>query len=184
MNAWELPVSAQIGGVTYSIHTDYRDVLDIFRYLDDLDEPEYVRWQIALALFYEGEIPAEHMVEAMEYLVQFLSCGDAQPAPGPKLLDWEQDAQVIISDVNRVARQEIRAQPYLHWWTFLSWFHAIGEGQLSALISIRQKLQKGQKLESWEQEYYRKNKTQVDLRKRYSAEDLAEQARLQKLLGE
>ena len=183
MNAWELPATARIGGVIYPIYADYRDILEIFRYLEDPNEPEYVRWQIALALFYEGEIPAEHMGEAIEYLVKFLSCGDTKPTPGPKLLDWEQDAQIIISDVNKVAQQEIRAMPYLHWWTFLSWFHAIGEGQLSSLVAIRQKLQKGQKLEPWEQEYYRKNKAQVDLRRRYSAEELAEQERLQKLLG-
>ena len=183
MNIWDLPTAAQIGGKSYSIHTDYRDILNIFRYLDDPEEPEYVRWHIALALFYEGQIPPEHTGEAMEYLSRFLNCGDTKAAPGPKLLDWEQDARVILSDVNKVAGQEIRALPYLHWWTFLAWFHAIGEGQLSSLIAIRQKLQKGQKLESWEQEYYRTNKAQVDLRKRYSAEELAEQERLQKLLG-
>ena len=46
------------------------------------------------------------------------------------------------------------------------------------------KLRRGKKLEKWEQEYYRKNKDRVDLRKRYSAEELAEQERLKKLLGE
>ena len=183
MNIWDLPTAARIGGKIYSIHTDYRDILNIFRYLDDPEEPEYVRWQIALALFYDGKIPPENMGEAMEYLSRFLNCGDTKTAPGPKLLDWEQDARVILSDVNKVAGQEIRALPYLHWWTFLSWFHAVGEGQLSSLVSLRQKLQKGQKLESWEQEYYRKNKAQVDLRRRYSAEELAERERLQKLLG-
>ena len=57
-------------------------------------------------------------------------------------------------------------------------------GQLSALVSIRDKLVRGKKLEKWEQEYYRKNKDKVDLKKRYSAEELAEQERLKKLLGE
>lgn len=184
MEPWVLATTAEIGGISYPIHADYRDILEIFRYLDDPDEPEFVRWQIALALFYEGDISPEHMGEAMEYLVQFLSCGDTQPAPGPKLLDWEQDAQIIITDVNKTAGQEIRALPFLHWWTFLAYFHAIGEGQLSTIVSIREKLRTGKKLEKWEQEYYRKNKHQVDLKKRYTAEELAEQARLKKLLGE
>lgn len=54
---------------------------------------------------------------------------------------------------------------------------------MSTLVSIRDKLRRGKKLEKWEQEYYRKNKDRVDLKKRYSAEELAEQERLNKLLG-
>ena len=89
-----------------------------------------------------------------------------------------------VADVNKVAGTEIRAIPFLHWWTFMAYFNAIGEGQLSTLVSIRDKLRRGKKLEKWEQEYYRKNKERVDLRKRYSAEELAEQQRLKMLLGE
>lgn len=184
MSLWKLPVSAEIGGKAYSINADYRDILDIFRYLDDPDLEEYVRWQIALALFYEDEIPQQHMQEAMEYLARFITCGDTDSKPAPKLLDWEQDAQIIVADVNKAAGLEVRGLPFLHWWTFLSYFNAIGEGQLSTMVSIRDKLRKGKKLEKWEQEFYRKNKDRVDLKKRYSAEELEEQAHLKKLLGE
>lgn len=184
MELWDLPTSAVIGGEEYPIHADFRDILEIFRYLNDLDRPEYVRWRIAIALFFEGEIPEEHRREAMEYLSGFISCGNPESKPAPKLLDWEQDAQAIVADVNKVAGAEIRAMPFLHWWTFVAYFNAIGEGQLSTLISIRDKLNRGKKLEKWEQEYYRKNKDRVDLKKHYSAEELAEQERLKKLLGE
>ena len=40
MTGWELPVSAAFGGVTYPIHADFRDVLEIFSYFDDPDLPE------------------------------------------------------------------------------------------------------------------------------------------------
>ena len=30
MTGWELPREAVIGGNTYHLHTDYRDILDIF----------------------------------------------------------------------------------------------------------------------------------------------------------
>ena len=72
----------------------------------------------------------------------------------------------------------------MHWWTFLSWFNAIGEGQLSTVVSIREKLQKGKKLDKWERDFYRENKQLVDMKKRYSTQELAEQERLKKLLGE
>jgi hypothetical protein len=184
MTPWSLPTSAVIGGVEYPINADFRDILEILAYLEDPDRPEYVRWSIALALFYEGEIPVEHQREAAEFLSGFITAGRTDGKPGPKLLDWEQDARVIVADVNKVAGTEIRALPFLHWWTFLAWFHAIGEGQLSTLVSIRDKIRRGKKLEKWESEYYRSNKSAVDLKRKYSAQEIAEQERLKKLLGD
>lgn len=183
MNPWSLPESAEIGGRVYELHTDFRDILEIMGYLNDPDRPEYLRWRIAIALFYEGEIPQEYHYEAMQYLSAFISCGDIDTKPGPKLLDWEQDALAIVADVNKVSGQEVRALPYLHWWTFMSFFQAIGEGQLSTIVSIRDKLRKGKKLENWEQDFYRENKSRIDFKKKYSAEELAEQERLKKMLG-
>ena len=91
---------------------------------------------------------------------------------------------MIVADVNKVAGCEVRALPFCHWWTFIAWFNAIGEGQLSTVVSIRDKLRRGKKLEKWEQEFYRDHKRQVNLKQRYTAEELAEQERLKKLLGE
>ena len=149
--------------INYNLNTDMKKVVQdgMLRYTMDFD-----------------------MQEAMEYLVAFISCGENDTKPGPKLLDWEQDAKAIIADVNKVAGREIRSLPYLHWWTFLAYFQAIGEGQLSTIVSIRDKLRRGKKLEKWEQDFYRENKSRVDFKKKYSAEDLAEQERLKKLLGE
>ena len=129
------------------------------------------------------EFPEEHLQEAMEYLAQFITCGQQDGKPAPKLIDWEQDAQPIIADVNKVAGTEIRALPFLHWWTFMAWFNAIGEGQLSMLVTIRDKLRRGKKLEKHEQEYYRQNRSRVDLKRRYSADEEAEFDHLKQLLG-
>lgn len=185
MTAWDLPMRATIGGRSYEIHADYRDILEIFSYFENPDLPEYIRWQVALALFYEGEIPKEDRKEAMAYLSRFLCCGKPdQSKRETKLLDWEQDALMIVADVNKVAGQEIRALPFLHWWSFMAWFHAIGEGQLSTVVAIRDKLRRGKPLEDWEKTFYRENKDRVDLQKRYSAQELQEQERLKKLLEE
>lgn len=183
MNLWGLPQTAVIGGVEYQLNTDYRQIFEIFEYLNDPNRPDWLRWQIAIALFFEGDIPEEHQSEAMQYLADFIACGEEQSAPGPKLLDWEQDAQIIAADINKVAGTEIRALPQLHWWTFLSYFRAIGEGQLSTVVSIREKLRTGKKLEQWEQEYYRKNPERIDLKVPYSADEQAELDEIERLLG-
>ena len=88
----------------------------------------------------------------------------------------------MVADVNKVAGQEIRAMPFLHWWTFLSYFHTIGQGQLSTIVGIRDKLRRGKKLESWEKEYYRENRDKVELKKRYSLAELEEQQKIRQLL--
>ena len=184
MTPWRLPTKAVLSGKEYGFHGDFRDILEIFSYLEDPDLPEYLKWRIAVALFYEAKIPDAHFGEAMEYLADFLCGGNRQEEKAaPKLLDWEQDAPVIIAEVNKVAGQEIRAIPFVHWWTFLSWFHGIGEGQLSTLVGIREKLRKGKRLEDWEKEFYRAHKEKVDLKVRYSHQELAERQKLKQLLG-
>ena len=158
MTRWGLPTSAEFGGVEYHFNCDYRDILEIFGYLNDVDNPEWLRWQIAIGLFYEEDIPAEYQAEAMQYLADFISCGETEEKPGPVLLDWEQDAMLIAADINKVAGKEIRNVEFMHWWTFMAFFRAIGEGQLLTVVSIRDKLRRGRPLEKWEQEFYTKNK--------------------------
>ena len=105
MTGWELPQRATIGGKTYDIHTDYRNILEIFSWLQAEAYPEFLRWRIALALFYEQEIPDGDFAEAGEYFRWFVCCGqEEEKDPGPKLLDWEADAQVIVADGNLLAR--------------------------------------------------------------------------------
>lgn len=89
---------------------------------------------------------------------------------------------MILAGVNQAAGQEIRALPFCHWWTFLSYFHAIGEGPLATVVSIRKKLSQGKKLEPWEKDYYRENPTLVDLKKTYTRQEAQERARLLRLL--
>lgn len=180
---WELPTAANFGGKAYPFFCDFRDILEIFSYFSDPDMPLFLKWRIALALFYRDPIPPEWESEAIQYLATFInggkteSRGNAQP-----LLDWEKDCELIVADINKTAGQEIRALPFLHWWTFLSWFHAIGEGQLSTVVSIRSKLAKGKKLEGWETEFYRDNRQLVELPKRYSSEEQQQRRQIEKML--
>ena len=76
-----------------------------------------------------------------------------------------------MADINRVAGCEVRALPFLHWWTFLAYFRGIGEGQLSAVVGIREKRRKGKKLDEWERDFYRENRDMVDFKMRYTSED-------------
>lgn len=183
LSTWQLPTQAVIGGVRYDIHGDFRDILEIVSYLNCPSLPRSFRWRIALGLFYEQPVPPAHYQQAVAYLSLFLQGGSPRTeSGGPAYLDWQTDAQMIVSDVNAVAAQEIRALPFVHWWTFLSWFDAIGEGQLSTLVRIRSKLHRGQKLEGWERDYYRSHKALVERRAPLSQQEQAHKQQVERLL--
>ena len=186
MSRWVLPTSAVIGGVEYKLHADFRDVLNIISHLQNQEDTPQERIYIALALFYEGfdAMPRSDHQEAADYLMQFINCGEpeADTGPHPKRIDWEQDAGHIVSGVNKVAGAEIRSLPFLHWWTFIAFFSAVGEGTLATVVSIRDKRRKGKKLDDWERDFYQENRDMVDFRHKYTAEELEERERLRKLI--
>lgn len=183
LNLWNLPRKAEIGEEIYCLNCDFRDILEIFSYLNDPDLPDFIKWRVALRLFYGAEIPPQYRQEAIAYFTDFIGCGEKGTGkPVPQLLCWQQDAPIIIGEVNRVAGQEIREKPFVHWWTFLAWFHAVGEGQLSFLVSLRDKLRRGQKLEAWEETYYRENREKVDISPRYTQREKDQREKLLALL--
>lgn len=189
-NAWSFPTSLNVGGVNYEIRTDYRSVLDLFTALNDpelQDESEeltaYAQTQCILQIMFPqcDDIPEEHIQEALQKVSEFIDMGIRDERKKPKTMDWEQDAPIIIPAVNKVLNMEIRAQKYIHWWTFLGAYMEIGESLYSTVIDIRQKKQKHKKLEKWEEEFYRENKSIVDLKENYTEEELAEQERFKRL---
>ena len=180
MDLYNLPGRVEFHGRSYEIKADFRNILKIFGVLQG-QFPEYIRWRIAAELFYQPALQTQDLAAGLQYLAQFLQ-PEGEGASGEKVLDWQVDAPAIIAGVNAAAGQEIRALPFVHWWTFLSWFHGMPPGELSTRVAIRQKRQKGQKLEPWEMEYYRQNKALIDLKPAYSAEEKAEMERLNELL--
>jgi hypothetical protein len=173
MSGWELPCSVTVGGRAYAVCSDYRDVLEVIAGLNDAGIPEQMRYRVALELFYEdgySSIAPEERLEAAEQMMWFINCGETETdtTPRPKLIDWEQDQLLIVADINKTAGMEIRALPYLHWWTFLSYFSAIGEGRLSAVVAIREKLRTGKKLDELERKFYRENPSMIVLKNRYT----------------
>lgn len=180
---WKLPTQKQLGEESFDLQTDFRQILEILGWLNQDQLPLYLRWQVALGRFYGRPVPKALQPEAVEYLCRFLNGGRAEEHSGRKLLDWELDADLIVSDVNRAAGCEIRALPYVHWWTFLSWFHSIGPGRLSTVVSIRDKLGRGQKLEAWEQQLYRREADRILMRQPLTDRQRREKQELEALLG-
>ena len=194
MTAWDLPTSLQVNDVQYAIRTDFRVVLDVLAAMNDPDlfepdageeEQNYVRASVMLQILLEDydSLPASDYAEACEKAIKFIDMGMKDDGKRkPHTMDWEQDAQIIIPAINRVQGCEIRALPYLHWWSFLGAYMEIGDCLFAQVVNIRKKKQKHQKLEKWEREFYNANRQIVDLRKKTGESQQREKAALEKWL--
>lgn len=173
ISSWSFPTGLTIAGKEYGINSDYRAVIKVFTALNDYElkkENNYVQSAVILSLFYDDyeTIPEEHWQEALDQMKEFIDMGIEDDSKAPKLMDWEQDAPIIIPTINKVLGTEIRAEKYIHWWTFLGAYMNIGESLFSNVIHIRSKKAKGKKLEKWEQEFYKANKSIIDFNKKQS----------------
>ena len=173
-SAWDFPTKLNIGGVDYEIRTDYRAVLDVLSALNDPDLVEedshstaYMQSSVVLEIMFPEyeKIPSEHTQEALDKISEFIDMGISGDRKKPKTMDWEQDAPILIPAINKVLNTEIRAEKYIHWWTFLGAYMEIGESLFSSVVNIRQKKANNEKLEKWEQKFYKDNKSLIDFEK-------------------
>ena len=166
---YELPITIHINEEVYAIRNngDYRMVLDCFSALNDVELSKTERIFTSIIIFYPDfedveEILAlseEELNELVEQMFLFFNCGETNPGAKTeyKLIDWDNDAQLITSGINNVAGKEIRSVEYCHWWTFMGYYLAIGESPLSTVVGIRSKIAKNKKLEKYEMEFRRDN---------------------------
>lgn len=163
---YELPTEIEIKGHPYHIRNDgdYRMILDVFSVLEDPELEQRERVISALIIFYEDLNDIEDVFtlpdleEAVTKMYEFFNSN--KPENGKKarkLIDWEQDSEIICAAVNKVSGTEIRSANYIHWWTFLSYYMSVGECILSTVVSIREKMMEGKSLEKWEREYRNDN---------------------------
>lgn len=165
---YEIPTTITVGSTEYRIRNkgDYRMVLDCFSALQDASLNSNERLFCSLIIFYEdinciADINKfEDLEEAATKMFDFFNCGRSQSVGkkmNHKLIDWEQDSQIICSAINKVANKEVRAEPYIHWWTFMGYYSAVGESLLSTIVSIRDKIVRGKKLEKHERIFRQEN---------------------------
>ena len=152
MDVYNLPTSLCIGGVDCCIRTDFRAIIDILRAFNDPDviNAKMGVWVMIKILFEHPEqIPPDCIEEAIKKALEFIDGGFTveEKTHPPKVMDWDKDAKLIMAAVNKVAGEDIRAQKYVHWWTFLSHYAEVGESTLTYIIGIRQKKAKHEKLE-------------------------------------
>lgn len=162
-----LPTSLPINGKSYRIRSDFRDILRIISAFQDDDLTDAEKALVCLANVYKDfkAIPERDYQEAYEAAVGFIDYGIHEDRPSPRVIDWEHDESIIFPAINKSAGAEVRLLPYVHWWTFLGYFHSIDrESTLGFVLMVRQKKAKKKKLEKWEQEFWLNNRNLCDLK--------------------
>lgn len=163
---YELPTYIEIDGEPFKIRDngDFRMVLHCFTVLNAEDLEPKERIIAGLMVFYEDFNTIEDVLsfknikQAINELFLFINGGqEEKPKEAPKLIDWEKDSNLICSAINNVAGKEIREEKYIHWWTFLGYYMAIGECALTQIVSIRYKIAKDEKLEKHEKKFRMEN---------------------------
>lgn len=184
MTGYELPTSLNIGGVDFNIRTDYRAILDILIACNDPELDEYAKAEVMIKiLFIDWEmIPEKLLEEAAQKASDFIDCGQKEEKKRPKLIDWQQDAGIIIPAVNKVAHMEVRAVPCVHWWTFFSYFMEVGESLFTNVIVYRNNRAKHKKPEQWEKDFYKENKSLIDFKSDLSEEEQRQKDNIAKWL--
>lgn len=182
----ELPRQLDVNGESYTIRTDYRDVLKIISAFNDPELEDNEKVYICLFILYEDfdDIPPDDYETAFEAALCFIDQGGGKEGHkrSPRVMDWEQDKNILFPAINKVAGFETRSVEYLHWWTFLGYYMEISEGVFSHVLHIRMKRAKGKKLEKWEQEFWTANKAICALKEKLTEEEQAERDRLNALL--
>lgn len=182
----QLPRFLEVNGRQYAIRTDFRDVLNILIAFSDPELEDGEKVYVCLFVLYEDfdSIPTDDYEAAFKVALSFIDNGaKEEEKKSPRVMDWEQDANLLFPAINKVAGCEVRSAEYIHWWTFIGYYMEISEGVFSNIVSLRMKKAKGKKLEKWEQEFWNANKAACVLATKLTAEEQAAKDRLNALLG-
>ena len=170
-----LPQTLTVDGIERPIYADFRNIIKICIAFSDCELSQTEKLHIMLSLLYQDSYEKFYNIEeAIKQAMWFIDWGKEydNKVVGPKIMDWEQDYNLIISAVNQKASViDVRELPFMHWWTFLGYFSDRGECQFSSITEIREKLAKGKKLEKWERDILHENRDLIILEDKEDLED-------------
>lgn len=170
----DLPYTLEVNGEERTINCDFRDVILLCNAFNDPNLSTNEKTLIMLNnLYVDNWMEFGNVEEAIRKASWFIDWGKEykEPENAPKLMDWEQDYNLIISAVNnKVNVIDVRELDFMHWWTFLGYFSDRGECQFSSITDLREKIAKGKKLDSWEKEVLRENRDQIILKNKANEE--------------
>ena len=164
----DLPFTLTVDGEEKEIYPDFRNIILVCNAFNDPDLTQSEKTRVMLEMIYVDDWwEFKDIDAAIKQAIWLIDWGKeyTEKENGPRIMDWEQDYNLIVSAVNNKANVgDVRELPFMHWWTFLGYLSDRGECQFSSITDFRDKLNKGKKLEKWEKEVLRENRDQIILK--------------------
>lgn len=172
---YDLPTQLDVNGKLYDIRTDYRVALDIMVMFEDVNLTLEEKATALIEMLYVDWKEIEDYNEAYEKAIWYIDMGQEFETSSKKpLMSWEQDFELYVGEVNKSLGYDCRVPKEVkptHWWSFLTAFMGIGESTFATVTSIRDKKNKGKKLEKWEKEFEREHLKMVTLKRKHTEEE-------------
>ena len=114
--SFSLSDSVTVSGIEYPVRTDFRTILEIFVMLDDPDLTDADKTEALLRIFYVNR-PTD-VETALRVFTEFVEPRQAAKSPvsqKSRLIDWQQDFDLMVAPINHILGFECRAVDYLHW---------------------------------------------------------------------
>ena len=187
--SWGLPTQAVIEDRVYEIHTDFRDILELLRWLDGNADPTLdrgERWYVAMRLFYPdfAAMPRQDWPAPPGSSPSSWRPGGPNPPPAPPALWTGSRTRPSSPRASAGWRGRMCGRcPTCTGGAFLAGSTPSARGTFATVVAIRDKLRRGKKLEPWELDFYRTHRAAVDLRPAPDPAAVAEKQRLLARLG-
>ncbi len=183
----ELPKSLEVNGISHSIRSDFRDILKILCAFNDPELQNDEKIYVCLCILYEDfdtmdSSDYESAFSAALEFIDYSSGGKNKRTNSHRVMDWEQDENIMFPAINKVAGFETRTSKYIHWWTFMGYYMEISDGVFSHVLNMRVKKAKNKRLEKWEREYWNENKDICVLKPKLTAEEQKAKDKLNAML--
>ena len=149
----KFPLSLEVGGEKIEIAADLRNCLTVILAYEDEALTDQERAFVLLSRIFKGDIPKEHLKEAVDKAAWFMNCGEERSAGGERLYSFEQDAKYIYSAISQSHGIDLQGVDFLHWWQFCYLFLDLDKDCFfTQLIDLRRRKSEG-KLTKEEAEY-------------------------------
>lgn len=128
----KLPESVEVNGISYAIHTNFKDWIAFFDMMADADYRPKEKL-IASLRWFQGEPPPD-LLGAWNALLQFASCEDTPNGEEPEetnrkketsCFSWSYDSAYVLGAFLQCYHMDLRTIPYLHWYHFMALFEAL-----------------------------------------------------------
>lgn len=135
------PESIEIGGKAYPVDTDFRTWVEFSSKLRDAKDDKSAFFEL-IRFARSQKLPVKG--DAFEKILEFYACGKQAKAKkddnkrsnakkNRRAVDFEQDSDYIYAAFMAQYQIDLHTAQ-LHWWDFLSLFHALGDEHLICKI--------------------------------------------------